>query len=98
MEIKSLTLIDSVKGKKYLEKLRKRGNIVLLVGSGISMWSPSNLPSGQKVTQDIADLIANTTVSPRAKVLDSIKYSAFEHIMERYPKPDLLKVILANAY
>ena len=98
MEIRSLTEIDSIKGKRYLEKLRKRGNIVLLVGSGISMWSPSNLPSGQKVTQDIAELIAVSTLSPRAKIIDSIKYSAFEHIMERYPKPDLLKAILANSY
>jgi hypothetical protein len=88
MSIIRLTEINSAKGKKYLEKLRLRREIILLVGSGISMWGPSNLPSGQKVTQDIADLIAKSTVSPRAKVIDSIKYSAFEHVMERYPRTD----------
>jgi hypothetical protein len=56
------------------------------------------MPNGQRITNALADLIANKTVSPRSVVLDRIRDSAFEHIMERYPRKDVLQSIVAKAF
>lgn len=98
MKEKTVIEINSLCGKKYLTKLQRHGEIVLLLGSGISMWSPSNLPSGQTVTQEIAELVAESSVGDKSLIVEMIKSSAFEHIMERYPKPDVLNKIVADAY
>lgn len=98
MKEKTIIEINSPSGKKYQDKIRRHGEIVLLLGSGISMWSPSNLPSGQTVTQEIAELIAESSVGDKSLLVEIIKSSAFEYIMERYPKPDVLNKIIAAAY
>jgi hypothetical protein len=91
-------LIDSADGSAYLSDVRSMGGIVALLGSGISMWAPSNMPNGQRITDELANIIASTTVSSRSTVMDRIKSSAFEHIMERYPKQGILRSIVAGAY
>ena len=90
--------IDSPEGGSYLSDLRRNAEIVALLGSGISIWEPSNLPNGQKITEELAQLIAPSTISPRQTVIDLIKRSAFEHIMERYPKPGALPDIVAKSF
>jgi hypothetical protein len=90
--------IDSPKGSDYLTNIRRNGGVVALLGSFISTWHPSNMPSGQRVTDALADVIAHKTVSPRSVVLNRIRNSAFEHLMERYPKSSLLKPIVAKAF
>jgi hypothetical protein len=42
--------------------------------------------NGQRVTDNLADVIAHKTDSPRFMVLNQIRNSAFEHITEPYPK------------
>lgn len=91
-------IIDSSEGSLYLSKLRQAGGITALLGSGISIWEPSNLPNGQKITEELAHLIAPSTVSPRQTVINLIKRSAFEHIMERYPRPGALADIVAKHF
>lgn len=96
--MKPPVLIASPEGVDYLKELRRAGDLVALVGSGISIWHPSNMPNGQRITDALANVIADRTVSPRSTVLDRIRGSAFEHIMERYPKPDLLRPTVAGAF
>lgn len=91
-------LIGSADGNTHLSEMQRAGGIVALLGSGISMWAPSNMPNGQRVTDELANVIASTTVSKRFTVMDRIKSSAFEHIMERYPKQGILRSIVAGAY
>lgn len=90
--------IDSSEGSNYLASVRQSGNVVALVGSGISIWHPSNMPNGQGITNALADVIADTTVSPRSIVIERIRNSAFEHIMERYPKREVLRQIVTKAF
>jgi hypothetical protein len=53
----------------------------------------------KKVIEDVADLIADSTAAtPKAIIIEMVKSSAFEHIMERYPKPGVLNEIIADAY
>jgi hypothetical protein len=91
-------LINSPKGSNHLSNMHSRGSVVALLGSFISTWHPSNMPNGQKVTDDLANIIAHKTVSPRSVAIDRIRNSAFEHLMERYPKSSLLKPIVARAF
>ncbi len=90
--------IDSSDGSAYLTTLQCQRGIVALLGSGVSIWEPSNLPNGQQVTNDLAAIIANSTVSPKRTVTDLIRRSPFEHIMARYPKRWVLTEILSGAY
>src|SRR5947209_4075560 len=90
--------IDSPQGYAYLADLRRIGGIVAFLGSGISIWYPSNMPNGQRITDAFASVIAFHTISPRSMVLDRIRNSAFEHIMERYPKPEILQPTVARAF
>lgn len=96
--MKPPVLINSPDGGDYLTGMRCTSGVVALLGSYISTWHPSNMPNGQRITNNLADLIANKTVSPRSVVLDRIRDSAFEHIMERYPRKDVLQSIVAKAF
>lgn len=62
------------------------------------MWAPSDMPNGQRITDELANVIASTTVSRRSTVMERIRSSAFEHIMERYPKQGILRSIVAGGY
>lgn len=90
--------INSVDGDAYLTNLTKKRGIVALLGSGVSIWHPSNLPNGQKITQELATIIASSISSPNTRTVEFIGRTAFEHIMERYPKPHLLQSIVARAF
>jgi hypothetical protein len=90
--------IDSASGKTYLSALDGNRGMVALLGSGVSMWHPSNLPNGQRITQELATIMASSATQPKGNTVGFIKRSAFEHIMERYPKPQLLQGIVARAF
>lgn len=93
-----LIKIDSAQATSYLDSLSQRNGMVALLGSGISIWEPSNIPNGQKITEELAEIIASSTVSPRQTVVDLIKRSAFEHIMERYPRYDSLRRVVPKYF
>src|SRR5205085_9364485 len=93
-----LIKIDSAHATSYLDSLSQRNGMVALLGSGISIWEPSSIPNGQKITEELAEIIASSTVSPRQTVVDLIKRSAFEHIMERYPRYDSLRHIVPKYF
>src|SRR5437763_6857460 len=88
----------SSEAKLYLTNMHSRGGIVAFLGSGISIWHPSCIPTGQQITNKLAKIIAGTTVAPYQRILDLITKSAFEHIMERYPRRDVLANTLAKAF
>jgi hypothetical protein len=91
-------LIESAKGSAYLADMRRSGGIAALLGSGISIWHPSNMPNGQRITDELAKVIASRTSSDPSTVIERVRSTAFEHIMERYPKPDILRPIVAKAF
>jgi hypothetical protein len=93
-----LIKIDSVKATSHLDSLSRRSGIVALLGSGISIWEPSNIPNGQKITEELAEIIASSTISPRQTVIDLIRRSAFEHIIERYPRYETLRHIVPKYF
>jgi hypothetical protein len=90
--------ISSPEGGHYLTRMRRDGGIVALLGSYISTWHPSNMPNGQSITNALADVIADETASPRARVIERIRGSAFEHIMERYPRREIMRPAVAEAF
>ncbi len=90
--------INSASGNAYLSALAGNRGIVALLGSGVSIWHPSNLPNGMKITQELATTIASFRMPPKSGTVDFIKRSAFEHIMERYPKPQILQSIVSRAF
>ena len=80
-----------------LRSMRLERNMVALLGSGISIWHPSNLPNGQKIIDDLASVMASGgAVGEVAQKL--VSGSAFEHVMERYPNPEVLQSIIAQAF
>jgi len=79
--------------------MRKSGNLVALLGSGISIWKPSGIPSGQTITKALADILAKGTITPPCVIRELIERSAFEHIMERCPRPEnIMRESLANGF
>jgi hypothetical protein len=91
-------LIESAEGSSYLADMKRAGGIIVLLGSGISIWHPSNMPNGQRITDELAKVIASRTSSDPSFVIERVRSTAFEHIMERYPKPDILRPTVAKAF
>jgi hypothetical protein len=96
--MRSPVLIESAKGSEYLAGMRRSGGIVALLGSGISIWHPSDMPNGQRITDELAKVITSRTVSDPSTIIERVRRSAFEHIMERYPKPGFLRPTVAKAF
>jgi SIR2-like domain len=82
----------------HLLKIRRSGGLVALLGSGISIWKPSNLPAGQEITKALARILIPSSVASLDTVRGLIERSAFEHIMFRYPKPDKLKIVFSDTF
>lgn len=96
--VQAVKTITSNEGVRHLDELLAQRHLVVWLGSGISVWAPSNLPNGQKVTSDLAAVIAAQAETPTEIVCQLIKQTAFEHIMERYPRREALTEIFARAY
>lgn len=94
----TIDIDDLGSSKTYLSALAKNRGIVALLGSAVSIWAPSNLPNGQKITKELATIMAPPGASPESDASKFINRSAFEHIMERYPRPEVLQGIIARAF
>jgi hypothetical protein len=91
--------IETSEGSAFLSSMRKNGNIVALLGSAISMWKPSGIPSGQAITKALADILAKGTIAPPCLIRELIERSAFEHIMEHCPwTEDKIRKTLADVF
>src|SRR5438552_3676198 len=80
--------VGSPEGIRLLSEFRKSG-FVMLVGSAISEWQPSNLPPGKTLTSAFAELLSEPMVSP-LMVKEWIESAAFEHVMEGCPNREIL--------
>jgi hypothetical protein len=84
----ALVNVEGQEGKKLLRELREHG-FVMLVGSAVSDWEPSNLPPGNSLTSAAADLLSESLDSP-SLVKSWIEEAAFEHVMEGCPDREVL--------
>ena len=67
--------INSIKGKSHILSIRKNGGVVAFLGSAVSIWHPSKLPAGQKVSESLSEVLASSTISPVVKIRRLIKRS-----------------------
>ena len=49
--------LSSIEARNIFQKITNKGGITLFVGSAISMWHPTLLPSGQTVTNSLANML-----------------------------------------
>lgn len=76
---------------------------VLLVGSFISVWRPSCLSNGQKLTNDIYDLLFPHRITALDREVDRYLRSIFlkvpfEHIFERCPNESTIRHIIRKIF
>jgi SIR2-like domain len=69
----------------------------ILCGSAISMYAPTSLQSGASVTWALAEALAGAA-NVGQEYADLIYKSAFEVILQTYPKQDVLSVIFENYF
>lgn len=100
----SLEIIDILDpaGKDEFRNLIGEEKIILLVGSKVSEWYPSSLPSGMEVTRQISELLAdqisNVDEQHKQKVVGFIRRAPFEYIIDRCPRQQKVKLLLARLY
>ena len=88
--------IDSDEGRRVAAELRAAGEITVLVGSAISSFEPSGIPMGGKFSAAISAHLAEK--SANADTLKNVLWeTAFEHIMERCPAPEVVRRELSLA-
>ncbi len=89
--------LDPQSDNTHLAALRKERGMVAFLGSAVSIWAPSDLPNGMSITSRLADELAPAD-APHSNAAQLIRRSAFEHIMERYPRPQALQTLIARAF
>lgn len=88
--------VDSDEGRQVAAELRAAGEITVLVGSAISSFEPSGIPMGGKFSAAIIAHLAEK--SANADTLKEVLWgTAFEHIMERCPAPEVVRRELSLA-
>jgi len=89
-------------GKDTIKSLQDGKELVLLVGSKISEWHPTNVPSGMEMTRQIADLLVSESLNvdkkQHRKTLDYIRRTPFEYILDRCPRRDILRHLLSGIF
>src|SRR2546425_9799568 len=87
---------------KDLENILGNDPFALLVGSGISIWKPTELPAGQDFTSAVLDILFNLTgLSNQAEEGNLDKFLAmvpFEVLMERCPNQQKLREIIFKLF
>src|SRR3989304_10290439 len=78
---------DSLEGDVLLDKFRSESCVALL-GSAISDWAPSQLPSGRELTDSVARILSRGVASEDI-VMPLFQELAFEHLMEGLPRKDV---------
>ncbi len=96
--MKNVYYIKSYEGNEIIESIIKSEKIILLVGSAISQWPPSNIPSGISLSRSIIKILIRQISSNRKKIFNLIKNIPFEYINEKCPNPLLLKKLLVDEF
>ncbi|HEU4883445.1 MAG TPA: hypothetical protein VFT45_14385, partial [Longimicrobium sp.] len=89
--------LDSSQGRRLIEELRRTGFSVL-VGSGISGFNPTSLPTGWALGKAIATRLAAGGASDEALLVKILSETAFEHIMERCPDPERVRDVFSRRF
>src|ERR1039457_6632399 len=73
---------------------------VLIVGSAVSDFAPTNLPSGGVVATDLLDMVsrANTKEAWPQFLCDDAKQLPFEAVLEAYPHQEKIPEILQRLF
>lgn len=81
--------IGSKEGNLLIRELRDKGELTLFVGSGISRWKPTSIPTGQAVTDHIGELMLRQfrglKKKERREIKEAITGTPFEYIWEQIP-------------
>lgn len=86
-----------------LRSLWSGNELVLLLGSGISLWSPTNLPTGKDLKDGIfaavfRDELGRPISSPEKQLADLYSPLPFEVVNSRCPDTDRLRALLAKLF
>jgi tetratricopeptide (TPR) repeat protein len=84
--------------RRWLADTQSAGPITLLVGSAVSGFLPTGLPTGQAVTNALADMLSADVGPTRDLVHKLIGESAFEHVMEACPQQNEVRQVVAGLY
>jgi hypothetical protein len=88
--------VSSDEGRQVAAELRAAGGITVLVGSAISAFEPSGIPTGGTFSEAISARLVEK--SANADTLKDVLWeTAFEHIMERCPAPEVVRRELSLA-
>lgn len=80
-----------------MESLRGSGATALL-GSAISSFAPTCLPMGSTIGKAIAERLADRCASDRKILIQTVADTAFEHVIERCPAPELVRAVLSERF
>ncbi len=88
----------------FVSDLIDKANISVLLGSGVSIWKPTGLPTGQAISLSvfralfcIKDEII-TKSEPKYRIQGIIQKIPFEVIMEKCPVPQLVESVVRKIY
>jgi hypothetical protein len=88
--------LDSPEGRRIVAELRAAGNITVLLGSAISQFEPSGVPTGGAFSAAIGEHLSAGS-DHTARLQDVLWKTAFEHIMERCPAPRVVRGELSRS-
>lgn len=89
--------LDSDEGKRVVAELGAE-ELTVLVGSGISSFEPTSLPTGMALGKAIAQRLAAGGASDQNLLARILSETAFEHIMERCPGPERVRDVLSRRF
>lgn len=82
----SILSMRSTAGVERLREFAARRNAVLLAGSGVSIWNPTNVPAGQPVAKALAKMLVPQADPSVGRLVSFVERNAFEHIFEKCPR------------
>lgn len=77
--------------------------VAFLIGSAVSSFAPSALPSGQEIVSQVSSYLlrdeqAELGTERYRRLSEFTEAAAFEHLFEHYPKPNSLKAYFSRAF
>jgi tetratricopeptide (TPR) repeat protein len=88
----------SPEAKRVIHELRTApAGITVLLGSAVSQFEPSGVPTGAAFTNAIAGYLSKGAVSAPHILGDLLWATAFEHVMERCPAPEIVRRELSHS-
>lgn len=98
----NLRKIESISDDE-LSALQSDGEVVALLGAGISLWSPTDLPTGREFTDALFRVLfhdeCGRLVIPNERLLEKVyKQLPFEIVNERCPDERKIRELLRGIF